>query len=839
MAKKPQTKLESWIRNCIAQTRYLNDRTLLFTDEPPQKSQRAAKKAFALVAAEFPQCVGVLARHQGWIDDGWLSALAAEAQHLPKLEWIDFQKTQVGDAGLRNLAAEAKHLQQLRWLNLSSTHVSDTGLVALAAQAQHIPQLEELSFRKTRVGDAGLEALGRAWQTGQLPRLITLDVTNTKVRSVASELLETLSARHILDAMTNGVAVAEGKVVVLGEPEVGKTWLCQRIFLEQIPHERRETHDFELIQPTWRPRVDKLQVGLRVWDFGGQHILHGTHELFLTERSVCLVVLDVTRDLEGNRPSYWLNMVRHFVGSAANVVLVATQCDRPTHEQRLGVVDAERLQHAYRFKSPLPAVELFSAIGREKSHQQAIENLRRAIEDALAKMELHAKGSADLPAIKARVEREMAQRALVSLEDYRSWCCAAGVGDRHSQDVHLRTLHHFGSVFYFGVLDFEAEQRELHSEERPPGQRRLLTARRDSSLDNWLINPHWLKWPVYEVVRASREKAWLTANQIEDAVSLITQQMQLDQPVAGANIVRGVLELTELCLYDPKRGAYFFPRGLPSDSARFLTGWKATHRIDWDWEFFPEAALHRFLVRAHGHDEIRDQAHWRTGAVVESGAASAAIDSKPEEGRVTILLQKGPHSTLEPSAEQLKLVNQVILPRLVDLIGREPKETQCSWQRSPTRPDMLQANDQHQVEGVLRLLRAVNGDVTLDEERFIRAMLSITSQKINGQTERMSYRAWYVFGWCVNNPDMGLSRTYDKIWSVLQKQSGELWNYFGGTKYRPKTQIAFEKAVRRAKQKCPIETLNKENPRVKSSPASNTAGAPEDIEGEKRFGSKS
>ena len=208
------------------------------------------------------------------------------------------------------------------------------------------------------------------------------------------------------------MAIAEAKLVVLGEPEAGKSWLCQRFFLEQIPQERGETHDFELMQPAWRPTVGNLQVGLRVWDFGGQHILHGTHEMLLTERSVCLVVVDVRRDLQGNQLSYWLNMVRHFVGSDAKVIVIVTQCDRPQNEQQLGPLDAERLQHAYLFTSPLQVVEGFSAIGTERSHLEAIDNLRNAIQKALAEMGLHVRVQPELRKIGACVEREMKDRGV-------------------------------------------------------------------------------------------------------------------------------------------------------------------------------------------------------------------------------------------------------------------------------------------------------------------------------------------------------------------------------------------------------------------------------------------
>ena len=76
----------------------------------------------------------------------------------------------------------------------------------------------------------------------------------------------------------------------------------------------------------------------RVWDFGGQHVLHAMPEFFLTARSLYLLVL-------GERDAaYWLQLIRSYAGPAPVVVALnksggrAREMDRRTLEDKCGPI---------------------------------------------------------------------------------------------------------------------------------------------------------------------------------------------------------------------------------------------------------------------------------------------------------------------------------------------------------------------------------------------------------------------------------------------------------------------------------------------------------------------
>jgi DAPkinase-like Roc (Ras of Complex) protein len=85
-------------------------------------------------------------------------------------------------------------------------------------------------------------------------------------------------------------------------------------------------------------------VQARVWDFGGQHVLHAMHEFFLTARSLYLLVLGERDDMAERDATYWLQLIRSYAGSAPVVVALnksggrARDMDRRTLEEKCGPI---------------------------------------------------------------------------------------------------------------------------------------------------------------------------------------------------------------------------------------------------------------------------------------------------------------------------------------------------------------------------------------------------------------------------------------------------------------------------------------------------------------------
>ncbi|MDQ1353721.1 MAG: internalin, partial [Acidobacteriota bacterium] len=98
------------------------------------------------------------------------------------------------------------------------------------------------------------------------------------------------------------VLFLESKLLLVGSGDVGKTTLMKKLkdnAFVVIPGTEDTTRGID-IQP-WElscPFPDGLirDVSIHFWDFGGQDILHATHQIFLTKRSLYLFVWDPRKE---------------------------------------------------------------------------------------------------------------------------------------------------------------------------------------------------------------------------------------------------------------------------------------------------------------------------------------------------------------------------------------------------------------------------------------------------------------------------------------------------------------------------------------------------------------
>ena len=73
--------------------------------------------------------------------------------------------------------------------------------------------------------------------------------------------------------------------------------------------------------------MDEQDIRLNIWDFGGQEIMHATHQFFLTKRSLYVLVLDSRLEEEENRLEYWLKIIQSF-GEDPPIIIVGNKVDQ-------------------------------------------------------------------------------------------------------------------------------------------------------------------------------------------------------------------------------------------------------------------------------------------------------------------------------------------------------------------------------------------------------------------------------------------------------------------------------------------------------------------------------
>ena len=323
--------------------------------------------------------------------------------------------------------------------------------------------------------------------------------------NIGDSCLERLRA-HYRDLKAGESEIADFKLMLLGNGRVGKTQICRRLQCQDYDESVPSTHGVKIGAAPLAAPGDPAT--LRIWDFGGQDIYHGTHALFLKSRAIFMLVWTPEsealhkHDYGGftfrNQPlGYWLDYVREFGGEDLPVIVVQTQCDLPEQERLRPPVDDKALD-AFAFKKVLhySAKENRGRAALDEALAEAVQWLRRKQGVAVI-----GKGRA---AVKARLEKMYAKgKQLITQDEFLGLCKKAR--NVSSPPLLLDYLHNIGTVFYrqglFGdaiILDqawaldavyavFHRESKAFKTIERYGGRFRR------SDLAEWVWQKHSVK----------------------------------------------------------------------------------------------------------------------------------------------------------------------------------------------------------------------------------------------------------------------------------------------------------------------------------------------------------
>jgi internalin A len=264
----------------------------------------------------------------------------------------------------------AEGAQALKGLvNLTSLNLSFNSIGEKAAQAlKGLVNLTSLDLRRNRIADisplVSLRNLRKINLSGShvdhdvpafwmLPSLQEVILHDATLPGVPVEILSKDSndnclyrlRAHLADLTGDDVAVSDVKLMILGNGRVGKTQICRRLRGESFDEAVPSTHGIQVSSLQLAPQSFDAPVTLKIWDFGGQEIYHGTHAMFLKSRAVFSLVWTPKLEAEQfhttrggfmfyNQPlAYWLAYVRTFGGSWSPVLVIQSQCDRPEDER--------------------------------------------------------------------------------------------------------------------------------------------------------------------------------------------------------------------------------------------------------------------------------------------------------------------------------------------------------------------------------------------------------------------------------------------------------------------------------------------------------------------------
>jgi hypothetical protein len=385
----------------------------------------------------------------------------------------------------------------------------------------------------------------------------------------------------------------EVKLLLVGEGGAGKTSLANKLlnsnYVLKPETEDTSTRGIDILRWDFKGR-DGNPYCIKIWDFGGQEIYHQTHQFFLTERALYLLVADSRK--EDTDHYFWLKSVQ-LLSDNSPVLLVQNEKQNRTCNLDLKQLRGEfaNLRETYRINL---------------ADNRGLADLQNAIQYELEKL---IPNGIPFPNKWIAVRYALANdgRNYIDCAEYEAICRQRGITNRTEMFQLSRFLHELGIC--------------LHFQKDPILCHRLI------------LKPNWGTAAVYKILDNDTVKQNL--GQFSDS--------DLEDSWAAADYAdmrHPLLQLMKefkVCYEIPRRkGQYIAPHLLSPAAPGYAWDFNNNLLLRYRYkDFMPKGILTRFIVEMHQDIEnVSDpeNAHvWKTGVVITNGSARAqVIESYPQ-----------------------------------------------------------------------------------------------------------------------------------------------------------------------------------------------------------------
>lgn len=364
--------------------------------------------------------------------------------------------------------------------------------------------------------------------------------------------------------------VREVKALLVGEGSAGKTCLWKRIIHDEFDQNESRTHGINITP--WPIERDDGNIQMHFWDFGGQDIMHATHQFFMSERSLYILLLDGRK---GEDPEHWLHLIESLGGDSPILIILNKADEDCTYD-----LDREFLKKKYTGLKDFIRISCLTGEG--------INDVKNALKRYLTEVKML---NSEWPKRWFNVKQKLQtlDKPFISEKEFDLICGKRGINDNRARETLKNYMNDLGVALHFS--DFNL-------------------------CDKHILEPHWTTGGVYKILNAeslSKSHGMLRLATLKDILK--KENVEDYDYTDHRRFLIDLMKKFELC-YDLDTKKVLIPDLLEKSSPPFSFDYSHALKFHLDFSFIPPSIMPRFIVRMHSF--IKEGLVWRTGLVLRS-----------------------------------------------------------------------------------------------------------------------------------------------------------------------------------------------------------------------------
>ena len=256
----------------------------------------------------------------------WINRLELQEVPLEIVKLVNLQQLDLSGNQLSTWSVEMAKLENLQELNLAGNQLSVWPVEM--ANLVNLQRLDlsgnKLSAWPVKMANLGIKTY---WENGFFTdKKKGIFLENNPLETPPPEIIKQ-GNQAIIEYYQVGDTqqLNEVRVLFIGDGGAGKTSLIKRLLNQEFDPTESQTkginiNDWEIVDIIHcEIETKNNKIRTHLWNFGGQEIMHTTHQFFLSKRSLYILVLDNRKD---EKTEYWLKYIESFGGDSPILIIL-------------------------------------------------------------------------------------------------------------------------------------------------------------------------------------------------------------------------------------------------------------------------------------------------------------------------------------------------------------------------------------------------------------------------------------------------------------------------------------------------------------------------------------